>query len=157
MFKKGDRVTLLEDIIIENECTPKGTQCIISAVLENGDYYNISYNDGHEIDLCFIEKSKLSNIIIKQNKNMLQAVYKKIVIKPIKKEERTESGIEYANVEESESIVTGEVISIGDKVETEDIKVGDTIQAIKMTTTQVFVDGEEFNVLEQDGVLAVIK
>ena len=55
----------------------------------------------------------------------LQAVYKKIVIKPVKKEEQTESGIILSNTEENESVITGEIISIGDKVETKDINVKD--------------------------------
>ncbi len=88
---------------------------------------------------------------------MLQAVGKKVVIRPIKTENETKSGLILSNMEEDLNVVRGEVMSIGDRVESKNFEVGDTVHLQKNTTNTIFHEGEDFYIVEEDGVFTAVK
>ncbi len=87
----------------------------------------------------------------------------RVVVKVLEVEEKTESGIvlpEKAKEKPQEGEVvavgTGKLLDDGSKVEPE-VKVGDKIVYSKFAGNEVEVDGEEYLIMRQDDILAVIE
>ncbi len=81
----------------------------------------------------------------------------RIVVQPIKEEEKSASGIilpESASSTEKTNI--GEVLAVG-KLENADLSVGDKVLFSQYGYDTVEVDEEEYYVIKEDNVLAVIK
>lgn len=85
----------------------------------------------------------------------------KIVVKPIEKEEKTKSGIVLPDTAK-EKPQEGEVVAVGpgkfekgERVPME-VKVGDRVIYSKYGGTEVKVEGEEYLILSQTEVLAIV-
>lgn len=86
----------------------------------------------------------------------------KIVVKPIEKEEKTKSGIVLPDTAK-EKPQEGEVVAVGpgkyEKGERApmDLKVGDRVIYSKYGGTEVKIEGEEYLILSQSEVLAIVE
>ncbi len=97
-------------------------------------------------------------------KKKIQPLYDKVVIKPLSQEEVTESGIVLPETVDKEKPEQGEVIAVGEGKRTDSgetapltVKVGDKVLFTKYAPDEVEIDGEEYLVVEEDKILAVIK
>ena len=85
----------------------------------------------------------------------------RVVLKQTEKEETTKSGIILA-AKAQEKPVTAEVIAVGPGgvVEGKEVKmevsVGDKVLTSKYAGTEVKVDGEEYTILRQSDILAIV-
>lgn len=86
----------------------------------------------------------------------------RIVIKVLESEEKTKSGIfipdtakEKPQMGEVMAVGSGRVLENGQKVAL-DVKVGDKILFAKYAGTEVKLDGEEYMVLKESDVLAIV-
>lgn len=86
----------------------------------------------------------------------------RIVIKVLESEERTKSGIlipdtakEKPQMGEVKAVGTGKMLENGQKVAL-DVKVGDKVLFAKYAGTEVKLDGEEYMVLKESDVLAIV-
>lgn len=86
----------------------------------------------------------------------------KIVVKPIEKEEKTKSGIVLPDTAK-EKPQEGEVVAVGpgkfekgERVPME-VKVGDRVIYSKYGGTEVKVEGEEYLILSQSELLAIVE
>ena len=87
----------------------------------------------------------------------------RIVIKVLESEEKTKSGIvlpdtakEKPQMGEVLAVGSGKTLDNGQKVPME-VKVGDKILFAKYAGTEVKVDGEEYMVLKESAVLAILE
>lgn len=87
----------------------------------------------------------------------------KIVIKPAKSEERTESGIVLPGSAQ-EKPHQGEIVAVGSGILTEqgtrvplEVQVGDRVVYGKFGGTEVKLDGEEFVILSEKDILVVLQ
>lgn len=87
----------------------------------------------------------------------------RIVIKVLESEERTKSGIlipdtakEKPQMGEVKAVGSGKMLENGQKVALE-VKVGDKVLFAKYSGTEVKLDGEEYMVLKESDVLAIVK
>ena len=87
-----------------------------------------------------------------------------IVVKTIKEEEVTASGIVLPDTMDTEKKAQGEVISIGPGKLLEngqraqmEVKIGEVILYKKWGGDEVKVDGQEYKIITQEDVLAVLK
>lgn len=87
----------------------------------------------------------------------------RIVIKVLESEERTKSGIlipdtakEKPQMGEVKAVGSGKMLENGQKVAL-DVKVGDKVLFAKYAGTEVKLDGEEYMVLKESDVLAIVK
>jgi len=79
----------------------------------------------------------------------------RIVVKPRKQEEKTEGGIYLPETATKEKPQQGKVIAVGSDFK--GVKEGDTVIFAKYGGTEVKLDGEEYLVLGEDDVLAVLE
>ncbi len=86
----------------------------------------------------------------------------RIVIKVLESEEKTKSGIlipdtakEKPQMGEVKAVGSGKVLENGQKVALE-VKVGDKVLFAKYAGTEVKLDGEEYMVLKESDVLAIV-
>jgi len=86
----------------------------------------------------------------------------RIVIKVLESEEKTKSGIfipdtakEKPQMGEVMAVGSGRVLDNGEKVAPE-VKVGDKVLFAKYAGTEVKLDGEEYMVLKESDVLAIV-
>jgi len=94
----------------------------------------------------------------------LQPLFNNVIIKPLKGEEMTKSGIVLPDTMDKEKPEKGEVIAIGsgkilDNGETlkMSVKVGDQVMFKKYSPDEVKVDGEDYLVLSENDIIAIIK
>lgn len=87
-----------------------------------------------------------------------------ILIKPIKEEEKTKSGILLPETADKERPEQGEVIAVGPgkrnpdgKIITMDIKVGQKVLFTKYGPNEIKVNDEEYLIAKQEDILAVIE
>jgi len=86
----------------------------------------------------------------------------KILIKPISKEEKTQSGIILPDTASKERPEEGEILAIGSgmrdeegkRVAIDDLKVGDTVVFTKYGPQEIKVDGEELLLVSYKDILA---
>lgn len=93
----------------------------------------------------------------------LQPLADRIVVKAIQQEERTKSGIVLPDTakekpQEGEVLAVGpgKVADNGSRIPME-VKVGDRVIYSKYAGTEVKIDGEEYLVLRESDVLAIVK
>lgn len=81
----------------------------------------------------------------------------RVLVRPVKEEEVTKSGIVLPDTVDKESKAEGEIIAIGDgdKVKTLSLKVGDKVIYGKYGGDDVEINGEECKILSHDDVLGV--
>ncbi len=91
------------------------------------------------------------------SKAKIQPLGARIVVQPAKEDEKTASGIilpESANSSDKNNI--GEVVAVG-KLENSELSVGDKVLFSQYGYDTVEIDDEEFYVIKEDNVLAIIK
>ncbi len=93
----------------------------------------------------------------------LKPLADRLVVKPMEAEETTAGGIVLPDTAK-EKPQKGEVIAVGPgklldsgKVEPMNVKVGDTIYYAKYGGTEIKIGAEEYVILRQDDVLAVLE
>ena len=79
----------------------------------------------------------------------------RIVVKPEKQEEKTEGGIYLPETATKDKPQKGEVIAVGPDFK--GVKKGDKVIFAKYGGTEVKLDGEEYLVLGEDDVLAILE
>ncbi len=93
----------------------------------------------------------------------LVPMYDNIIVKPIKAEEKTASGLYLANVEASQHYVEAEVVAVGqgykhsgsDTLFPLTVKVGDKVLYRKSVDIPVQVEGVEMFLISEANVLAI--
>lgn len=94
----------------------------------------------------------------------LKPLFDNVVVKPAKAEEQTKSGIFIPDTAK-EKPQKGEVVAAGDgrwddegaKRVPMDVKIGDTVIYKEWGKTSIKLDGEEYFILSQSDVLAVVQ
>jgi chaperonin GroES len=93
----------------------------------------------------------------------IQPLGDRVVVKPVKEEEVTKSGIVLPDTVDKEKKAEGEVVAVGPgKVldsgarSTMEVKVGDRVLFEKWGAEEVTVDGVEYKILSQEKILAVM-
>ncbi|MBI3255806.1 MAG: co-chaperone GroES [Candidatus Andersenbacteria bacterium] len=93
----------------------------------------------------------------------IQPLYDKVVIKPLTQEEVTASGLVLPDTATQEKPMEGEVVAVGSgkaldngQVRKMSVKVGDTVLFTKYAPDEVEVDGEEYLVIDEDKILAIV-
>jgi len=88
----------------------------------------------------------------------------KIVLRPSKEEEKTKSGIVLPATASKEKPEQGEVVAVGPgkmtdegKVVPMSVKVGDTVVFQKYGPTEVELDGEDYLVVGESDILAILE
>lgn len=96
-------------------------------------------------------------------KTKIQPLADKVLVKPLDAEAVTASGIVLPQTVE-EKPMQGEVIAVGPGKRLENgnvapmsVKVGDTVLFTKYSPDEVEVDGEEYLVIDEDKILAIVK
>ncbi len=79
----------------------------------------------------------------------------RIVVKPIKQEEKTEGGIYLPETASKEKPQRGDVIAVG--ADFKGVKKGDKVIFAKYGGTEIKIDDEEYLVLGEDDVLAILE
>jgi chaperonin GroES len=87
-----------------------------------------------------------------------------ILVKPVKEEEVTKSGIVLPDTVDKEKKMEGEVIAVGPGKVNKDgvrvameVKVGDFILFKKWGGDEVEVEGEDYKIISEEDVLAIIQ
>jgi chaperonin GroES len=96
--------------------------------------------------------------------NSLKPIGGNILVKPKIEEKKTSSGIVLPDNVDKEKPQRGEVIALGTGKLNEDgdkipfnVKVGDTVVFKKYSPDEIEIEGEEFLIMEESAILAVIK
>ena len=101
-----------------------------------------------------------------KTKNNIVPLGDRILVKPLSSDDikKTKSGIIIPDTVSKERPEQGKVIAVGEGRQTDDgkivklrVKVGDTILFSKYGPDEVKIDGEEFMILKEEQVLAIIK
>ena len=97
---------------------------------------------------------------------MLRPIDARVIVEKKVKQEKTESGIFLPDsVDEQAQVVEGDVIAVGPGSRSMmngepmpmDIKVGDTIVYTKFSATEIQHEGEEFFVVTERDIIAVVE
>jgi len=87
----------------------------------------------------------------------------RVVVKPVKEEEMTKSGIVLPDTIEKEKKAEGEVVAIGPgklldsgALAPMEVKVGDRVLFEKWGAEEVTIEGIEYKILSQEKILAVM-
>ncbi len=91
------------------------------------------------------------------SKVKINPIGNKLVVKPVKEEEKTASGIILPESATKETPNMGEVVAVGDLSEGVEIKVGDKVLFSEYGYDKVELDGEEYYIMKDEKVLAVLK
>lgn len=93
----------------------------------------------------------------------IQPLHDKVVIKPLSESEVTASGIVLPDSASKEKPMEGEVVAVGSGKRLDNgtlapmsVKIGDKVLFTKYAPDEVEVDGEEYLVIDEDKILAVI-
>lgn len=96
-------------------------------------------------------------------KPKIQPLHDKVLIKPLDAEEVTASGIVLPQTA-TEKPMQGEVVAVGPGKLSKDgermpmsVSVGDRVLFTKYSPDEVEVDGEEYLVIDEDKILAIVK
>jgi len=79
----------------------------------------------------------------------------RIIVKPIKQEEKTKGGIILPETASKEKPQQGDVIAVGSDFK--DVKKGDKVLFAKYGGTEIKIEDEDYLVLGADDVLAIIE
>ena len=87
----------------------------------------------------------------------------RVVVKLIEAEEKTKTGI-FLTASAQEKPQVAEVVAVGPGAHTDDgklipmdVKVGDKVITSKYSGTEVKVDGEEYTIVRQNDILAIVE
>jgi len=80
---------------------------------------------------------------------------KRLVVKAVKQEEKTEGGIYLPETASKEKPQQGKVTAVG--AEFKGVKIGDTVIFAKYGGTEIKIEDEDYLVLGEDDVLGVIE
>jgi len=93
----------------------------------------------------------------------IKPIHDKVVVKPIVEDEVTKSGIVLPDTVDKERPEKGEVIAAGtgrilDNGQTApmSVKVGDTVMFKKYSPDEIKIDGEEYLVISEGDIMAII-
>lgn len=83
----------------------------------------------------------------------------RVLVKPVKEEEITKSGIVLPETIDKDKKAEGEIVAIGngEKLDQLNLKVGQTIIFGKYSGEEVKIDGQEYKIVSYDDMLAVIE
>lgn len=86
----------------------------------------------------------------------------RVVVKLVEAEETTKSGIILTGAAKekpqvAEVVAVGPGLNDGDKIIKMEVAVGDKVITSKYSGTEVKVDGEEYTIVKQSDILAVVK
>ena len=87
----------------------------------------------------------------------IRPIGERVLVKPVKVEEKTASGIILPGAGEKERPNIAEVIAVGKGKKLEDIKVGERVVYSKFSGTEIKDGEEKYIVLNIEDVLAVIE
>lgn len=87
----------------------------------------------------------------------IRPIGERVLVKPVKVEEKTASGIILPGAGEKERPNIAEVIAVGKGEKLEDIKVGERVVYSKLSGTEIKDGEEKYIVLNIEDVLAVIE
>lgn len=87
----------------------------------------------------------------------IRPIGERVLVKPVKVEEKTASGIILPGAGEKERPNVAEVIAIGKGEKLEGIKVGEKVVYLKFSGTEIKDGEEKYLVLNVEDVLAVIE
>ncbi|MBM6690584.1 co-chaperone GroES [Fusobacterium mortiferum] len=87
----------------------------------------------------------------------IRPIGERVLVKPVKVEEKTASGIILPGAGEKERPNIAEVIAVGKGEKLEDIKVGERVVYSKFSGTEIKDGEEKYIVLNIEDVLAVIE
>ncbi len=91
------------------------------------------------------------------SKIKLQAVGAKVIVRPIKEEEKTKSGIILPE-SDNEKTNMGEIVALGKLSDTyKDLKEGDKVLFSEYGYDTVEFDGEKYFVMPDNKILAIVK
>jgi chaperonin GroES len=93
----------------------------------------------------------------------IQPLGDRVLVKPMEAEEKTKGGIVLPDTAK-EKPQQGEVVAVGKgklldngEVKPLEVKVGDKVLYGKYAGTEVTIDGEEYLIIREDDILAIIK
>lgn len=89
----------------------------------------------------------------------IQPLADRVLVQPQEAEEKTAGGIIIPDTAKKERPIEGKVLAVGQGTKDEDmvLKVGDKVLYGKYSGTEVELDGENFLIMRQSDVLAVVK
>jgi chaperonin GroES len=94
----------------------------------------------------------------------LKPLFSNVIVKPLKNEEITKSGIVLPDTTDKEKPERGEVIAVGTgrildngQVAPMTVKVGDKIMFKKYSPDEIKVDDQEYLVLSESDIIAIIE
>lgn len=94
----------------------------------------------------------------------IEPLHDKVVIKPLKQEEITASGIVLPDTADKEKPMQGEVIAVGPgkrldngQVAPMTVKVGDRVLFTKYAPDEVEIDDTEYLVVDEDKILGIVR
>jgi chaperonin GroES len=91
------------------------------------------------------------------SKVKIEPIGAKVVVKPIKEEEKSVSGIILPESVDKEKPNMGEVVAVGKLSDSANIKVGDKLLFSEYGYDTVELDGEEYYILQESKILAIVK
>jgi chaperonin GroES len=93
----------------------------------------------------------------------IKPLHSNVILKPAQKEEMTKSGIVLPDTVDQERPEQGEVVAVGDgkildngQKASMSVKPGDTVIFKKYSPDEIKVDGEEYLVIAESDIMAVI-
>lgn len=87
----------------------------------------------------------------------IRPIGERVLVKPVKVEEKTASGIILPGVGDKERPNMAEVIAIGKGEKLEDIKVGEKVVYSKFSGTEIKDGDEKYLVLNIEDILAIVE
>ena len=94
----------------------------------------------------------------------LKPLFNNVIVKPLKNEEITKSGIVLPDTVDKEKPERGEIIAVGTgrvldngQIAAMTIKVGDQVLFKKYSPDEVKIDGQEYLVLSESDLIAIIE
>lgn len=94
----------------------------------------------------------------------LKPLFNNVIVKPVPKEEVTKSGIVLPDTMDKDKPEQGEVVAVGEgkrldsgEISKMSVKVGDKVVFKKYSPDEVKVDGEEYLVLSESDIIAILE
>lgn len=95
---------------------------------------------------------------------VIEPLYDRVVIKPLKEEDVTPSGIVLPDTADKEKPMQGEVIAVGPGKRLKDgqlapmsVKVGDTVLFPKYSPDEVEMNDEDYLIVEEEKILGIVR
>ncbi len=100
----------------------------------------------------------------KVSKVNIEPLYDRVVIKPLKEEDVTPSGIVLPETADKEKPMQGDVVAVGPGKRLKSgqfapmsVKVGDTVLFAKYAPDEIEIDDEEYLIVEEEKILGIIR